>query len=115
MSRMVPVIRREFTEAVGSKAFLIGTIAGPLVIFGLFGLQFLVLAKSGGGEHRIALLDATERGIGERIVRQIESRDRGPSFIERASYVLTIETPASAAKQDAMDAASQRVGAKELD
>jgi ABC-2 type transport system permease protein len=112
---MVPVIKREFTEAVGSKAFLIGTILGPLLIFGLFGLQFLVLAKGGGGEHRIALLDATERGIGERVVQQLNDRGAATSFIERATYMLTVETPAAAAKQDATTAASQRVVAKELD
>ena len=115
MSRMVPVIKREFTEAVGSKAFLIGTILGPLLIFGLFGLQFLVLAKGGGGEHRITLLDATERGIGERVVLQLNDRDAATSFIERATYELSVETPAAAAKQDATTAASQRVVAKELD
>jgi ABC-2 type transport system permease protein len=112
---MVPVIKREFTEAVGSKAFLIGTILGPLLIFGLFGLQFLVLAKGGGGEHRITLLDATDRGIGDRVVAQINERDAGPSFIERATYVLDVETPDAAVKQDAVDAASARVVAKELD
>ena len=115
MSRMVPVIKREFTEAVGSKAFLIGTILGPLLIFGLFGLQFLVLAKGGGGEHRIMLLDATERGIGQRVVQQLNDRGAATSFIERATYMLTVETPAAAAKQDATTAASQRVVAKELD
>jgi ABC-2 type transport system permease protein len=112
---MVPVIKREFTEAVGSKAFLIGTILGPLLIFGLFGLQFLVLAKGGGGEHRVTLLDATERGIGERVVQQLNDRGAVTSFIERATYMLTVETPAAAAKQDATTAASQRVVAKELD
>lgn len=115
MSRMVPVIRREFTEAVGSKAFVIGTILGPLLIFALFGLQFLVLAKGGGGEHRIALLDATGRGIGERVSQRIDERESGPSFIERATYVLTVETPTAAAKADAIQAASGRVVAKELD
>lgn len=115
MSRMVPVIRREFTEAVGSKAFVIGTILGPLLIFGLFGLQFLVLAKAGGGEHRIALLDATDRGVGERVVQQIDERDRGPSFIERATYSLSVETATPAQKEEAFRAASERVVAKELD
>jgi ABC-2 type transport system permease protein len=115
MSRIVPVIKREFTEAVGSKAFIIGTIAGPLLIFGMFGLQFLVLAKSGGGEHRIALLDATERGIGERVVQHIGEREAGPSFIERASYDLRVETPPAATKDAAIEAASARVVAKELD
>jgi ABC-2 type transport system permease protein len=115
MSRMAPVIKREFTEAVGSKAFLIGTILGPLLIFALFGLQFLVIAKGGGGEHRILLLDATSRGLGERVVQQINERDTGPSFIERASYDLTVEMPAAATKQDAISAASERVVAKQLD
>ncbi|MBR9989994.1 MAG: hypothetical protein KFH98_09575, partial [Gemmatimonadetes bacterium] len=115
MSRIVPVVKREFTEAVGSKAFIIGTVVGPLLIFGLFGLQFLVLAKGGGGEHRIALLDATERGIGERVVQRMNERDTGPSFIERASYELSVETPAASTKDDATQAASARVVAKELD
>ena len=115
MSRMVPVIKREFTEAVGSKAFLIGTIVGPLLIFAMFGLQFLVLAKGGGGEHRIALLDATGRGIGDRVVQRINERDAGPSFIERASYVLSVETPAAQSKEATIQAASERVVAKELD
>lgn len=115
MSRMVPVIKREFTEAVGSKAFVIGTILGPLLIFGLFGLQFLVLAKAGGGEHRIALIDATDRGVGERVVQQINERDRGPSFIERATYSLTVEPAAVAARDEVIRAASERVVAKELD
>jgi hypothetical protein len=100
---------------VGSKAFIIGTILGPLLIFGLFGIQFLVLAKSGGGEHRVALLDATERGLGDRIVAQVESRDASPSFIERASYVLSVETPSATSKREAVQAASERVVAKELD
>jgi ABC-2 type transport system permease protein len=115
MSRMVPVIKREFTEAVGSKAFLIGTIVGPLLIFGMFGLQFLVLAKSGGGEHRIAILDATGQGIGERVVQRMNERDEGPSFIERATYSLSVETPSPEAREEVIQATSGRVVAKELE
>ena len=115
MSRMVPVIKREFTEAVGSKAFLIGTIVGPLLIFGMFGLQFLVLAKAGGGEHRVALLDATGQGIGDRVVQQVNERDAGPSFIERATYALSVETPAPESRDEMFQATSERVVAKELD
>src|SRR5690606_8223472 len=112
---IAPVIKREFTEAVGSRAFLIGTILGPLLIFGLFGLQFLIFAKSGGGEHRIAILDATGRGLGERVVQQVNGRDDMPSFISRATYELSVETPDASAKEEVMRAASQRVVAEELD
>ncbi|HEX6135212.1 MAG TPA: ABC transporter permease [Longimicrobiales bacterium] len=115
MSRIAPVIKREFTEAVGSKAFLIGTILGPLLIFALFGLQFLVIAKGGGGEHRVAILDATGRGLGERVVQQIDERDAAPSFISRATYRLTVETPEPGAKAAEFARASGRVVAKELD
>jgi ABC-2 type transport system ATP-binding protein len=37
MSRIVPIIKREFTQAVTSKAFIIGTMLGPLLIVGMFG------------------------------------------------------------------------------
>lgn len=115
MSRIGPVIKREFTEAVGSKAFLIGTILGPLLIFGMFGLQFLILAKSGGGEHRIAILDATGRGLGDRVVQHIDDRDDTPSFVSRASFEITVETRDPSTREESMRAASERVVAEELD
>ena len=115
MSRIVPVIKREFTEAVGSKAFVIGTILGPLLIFGLFGLQFLILAKSGGGEQRITIFDATGRGVGERVVARMSDAGDTPSFISRATYQLTVETPDPGAKEATTHAASERVLAEEID
>ena len=115
MSRIAPVIKREFTEAVGSKAFLIGTILGPLLIFGMFGLQFLVLAKGGGGEHRIALLDASGRGIAERVVERVQGERTVPSFVERARYELTVSTASAEQKAELTSAMSQRIVAKELD
>jgi ABC-2 type transport system permease protein len=115
MSRMKPVIKREFTEAVGSKAFLIGTVLGPLLIVGLFAVQFLILARSGGGDHRIAILDASGLGLGDRVVRVIEDRPAGPSFISRATLQLSVETPDAADRQAAMDRAAERVVAKELE
>ncbi|HUF51381.1 MAG TPA: ABC transporter permease [Longimicrobiales bacterium] len=115
MSRITPVIKREFTEAVGSKAFLIGTILGPLLIFAMFGLQFLVIAKGGGGEHRIAILDATGRGIGERVVQRVQEQNTGPSFIRRANYELTALAAGAAEKQAVTERESARIVAKELD
>lgn len=115
MSRMMPVVKREFTEAVGSKAFIIGTVLGPLLIIGLFAVQFLILARSGAGEHRIAILDATGLDLGDRVAATMQERGNVPSFISRASYELSVETAAPADRQAAMDRATQRVVAKELD
>jgi ABC-2 type transport system permease protein len=115
MSRMAPIIKREFTEAVGSKAFLIGTILGPVLIFGLFGLQMLVLAKGGGGEHRIAILDASGRGIGAGVVQRVQQERTTPSFISRAQYELSV-TPADDAERQTLTARmSERIVAKELE
>jgi ABC-2 type transport system permease protein len=115
MSRVVPIIRREFTEAVSSKAFIIGTILGPLLIFGVFGLQFLIIAKGGGGEHRIAVLDATGQGLGARVAQHLEQRDAGPSFISRAQLHLSVEQVDAAARQTATEQAARRVTRNELD
>jgi ABC-2 type transport system permease protein len=114
-SRMMPVIRREFTEAVTSKAFLIGTLLGPLLIFGMFGLQFLVIAKGGGGEHRIEVLDATGGGIGQQIVQRLEERPAVPSFVKRATYQLNVTAASGEDRQQRTQQASQRIVAKELD
>lgn len=116
MSRMVPVIKREFTEAVGSKAFVIGTILGPLLIFAMFGLQFLVLAKSGGGNQRVAILDATGAGIGQAVVTRIEEGTSDePSFITRATYDLRLEQVDAGSREQLFAERSAQVVAKELD
>jgi ABC-2 type transport system permease protein len=115
MSRIAPVIKREFTEAVSSKAFIIGTILGPLLIFGIFGAQFLIFAKSGGGEHSVAILDATERGLGARVVQAVQEREAGPSFVSRATLNLTVQEVSATDHAAETQGASGRVVAKELD
>jgi ABC-2 type transport system permease protein len=91
MSRIKPIIKREFTEAVGSKAFIIGTVIGPLLIFGLFGLEFLVMAKAGAGNQHIAILDASGLDIGTQVEAEITRRSGEPSFISRPTFDLDVE------------------------
>ena len=52
------VIRREYLERVRSKAFIIGTIVGPILMGGIMVLPMLV-ASRGGDLLRVAVLDAT--------------------------------------------------------
>jgi ABC-2 type transport system permease protein len=116
MSRMAPIIKREFTQAVGSKAFLIGTILGPLLIMGIFALQFLILAKSGGGMHRIALVDATGHHIGEEVEAAMAERAAAaPSFVNRATYDFESLTAAPAARDAISAHLTRRIVDKELD
>src|SRR5690349_476020 len=95
MSRMLPVLKREFTQAVTSRAFLVGTILGPLLLVGVFAIQFLIIAKSGASTQRVTIVDATGRGMGDRVVAMLRERQKStPSFIARATYTLTQEQAA---------------------
>lgn len=114
-SRMTPIFKREFTEAVSSKAFIIGTVLGPLLIFGLFGLQFLVIAKGGGGDHSVVIYDATGRGIGPLVEQRISEQSAMPSFMDRPTIDLTIQEAGETEKAQLMEQTSQRILAKELD
>src|SRR5215217_6388283 len=115
MSRMAPIIKREFTQAVGSKAFLIGTILGPLLIIGVFALQFLILAKSGGGIHRIAIIDGTGEHMGEEVEAAVAERTAAPSFVNRATYDFEVLTAAPAARDAITAHFRRRIVARELD
>lgn len=116
MSRIAPVIRREFTEAVGSKAFLIGTILGPLLIMGMFAAQFLIVAKSGGGTQHIVLVDATAANMGEALRASLEQRTSDmPSFVARATYEMDVEPLAGRDQAAVTEQLRQRVRGKEID
>lgn len=116
MSRIAPVIKREFTEAVGSKAFLIGTILGPLLIVAMFAAQFLIVAKSGGGTQHIVLVDATGANMGEALRTSVEQRtSRLPSFMARATYELEVEALAGRDTAALTEQLRQRVLGKQID
>jgi len=59
VSRLWPVVRREYLERVRSKAFVIGTILGPALMAAFTVLPGLVMAKQRGKPLRIAVLDAS--------------------------------------------------------
>jgi ABC-2 type transport system permease protein len=89
MGRVKPIMKREFTQAVMSRAFLVGTILGPLLIVGIFAVQVLIILKSGGGEHRIAIVDATGRGLAAPVAMIAEQRAAtGPSFMAKPTYTF---------------------------
>jgi len=57
-SKLWAVIRREYLERVRSKAFIIGTIVGPILMGLIMVLPVLIMGK-GGDLLRVAVLDAT--------------------------------------------------------
>jgi len=60
LDRLWPVVRREYLERVRSRAFLIGTVAAPLLLAGVLLLPAMMMkGQHGGRPLRVAVLDAT--------------------------------------------------------
>ncbi|HEX6309294.1 MAG TPA: ABC transporter permease [Longimicrobiales bacterium] len=116
MSRIRPIIKREFSQAVTSRSFLIGTVLGPVLIVGILALQIFIVMMSGGGRHRVAIVDGTGRGIADRIAAAAAQRaGAGPSFVAKPVYTFeTVE--AREEEYDALSAAlTRRIMDEELD
>jgi ABC-2 type transport system permease protein len=83
-AKLWAVVRREYVERVRTKAFLIGTILGPLIMSALMIVPILV-ARSGGKLLSVAVLDQTGT-VGpavEQALRDARSDDK-PRFDVRA-------------------------------
>ncbi|HSJ13958.1 MAG TPA: ABC transporter permease [Longimicrobiales bacterium] len=115
MSRIMPVFKREFTEAVGTRSFLIGTILGPLLMVGIFAAQFLIIAKSGGGNHEIAILDASGRGLGAGVGQVLEAPQPRIGFIAIPTFSVQVERVDAGTREQAAERLRARVLAEELD
>ena len=86
------VIRREYLERVRSKAFIIGTILGPLLMGLLMVMPVLIMGK-GGKLLRVAVLDASGdlQSEVEESLREAR-RDDEPRFDVRPSGEGTVES-----------------------
>ena len=83
MSRLGPVVRREYLERVRSKAFVISTVLGPLIMAGLILVPAFVMSKQRGRALRVTVLDATGQ-LRERIEASLQER---PSGAQRFAFV----------------------------
>lgn len=81
MTRLLVVLRREYLERVRSRAFLIGTLLGPLLLLALSLGPTLLLSGQHGRPLRIAVLDDSAR-VGEALVLTLQARrdDGRPRF-----------------------------------
>lgn len=73
MSRTWPVIKREFTEMVRTKAYVLGTLLGPVIIAAFIGVPVLFLRAGGGGERHVRVLDATGTAVGQEIAAGLDA------------------------------------------
>ena len=78
------VIRREYLERVRTKAFVIGTILGPMLMGGMMMVPPMLAASQGSELLRVAVLDATGRSR-RRWRRRSRSARRRQGALRRAS------------------------------
>jgi ABC-2 type transport system permease protein len=72
VSRLWPIIRREYVERVRSKAFIVSTLGGPILMLACTALPTLLEARQTGRSLRVSIADETgemapavERGLAE--------------------------------------------------
>lgn len=75
-ARTATVVRREFMERVRSRAYLVSTVVGPLLLFGVMVVPALVASRQRTKALKVAVLDETgrlraevEASLGRRKVR----------------------------------------------
>ena len=108
MREVMIIVRREFLERVRTRAFVIGTLAFPILMVAIMVLPNL---GDGGGERKLALIDETEARIGDTFVTALElatadrSEDDYSYAIERVPGRL----------DDARDDLHARIAADELE
>ncbi len=76
MNKLWAIIRREFLARVQSRAFVISTVLGP-VIMGVFFILPVVLTNRNTGAKHIAVVDASAQGVGGRVAEALGAERRG--------------------------------------
>jgi ABC-2 type transport system permease protein len=59
MSKVLAIVRREYLERVRTKAFIIGTVLGPVFMAAIVGAPILLAGTEQGGQQRIMVIDQT--------------------------------------------------------
>jgi ABC-2 type transport system permease protein len=95
MSKLFAIIRREFIERVRTKAFMIGTIMGPLLFYAVGKLPQLMMGKASGAQN-IAVVDASAGHVAPRLLDSLSSERIGAGDERRYHFVTVTADPARA-------------------
>ena len=71
MRQVWVVLRREYLERVRTKGFIIGTIALPLFMIGIMGLNVFIAVQASDSDRELALVDFTG-SIGEAVAGRLD-------------------------------------------
>ncbi|HUP01473.1 MAG TPA: ABC transporter permease [Gemmatimonadota bacterium] len=94
-ARTWAVVRREFAAFVRTRAYVLGTLFGPLMI-ALVILLPIWLLSGGGGTRAVAIIDETGTDLGGRVAAALTARAgfEGAAGGETAVYRVQVETVA---------------------
>lgn len=83
MKKVLIIIKREYLVRVRTRAFVIGTIASPLLMLGLITLP-VFFATRGGGDRRVTVLDQSgDPELFDAIKRSVEGKLDAPEELNR--------------------------------
>ncbi|HSO75552.1 MAG TPA: hypothetical protein VLU47_12020, partial [Blastocatellia bacterium] len=83
MKKILIIIKREFLVRVRTRAFLIGTLATPLLMLGLIVLP-IFFATRGGGDRRVTVLDQSgDPELFDAIDRSVQGKAGAPEELNR--------------------------------
>jgi ABC-2 type transport system permease protein len=94
-AKLWAVVRREYLERVRTKAFVVGTVLGPVLMTALMVIPALV-ARSGGKPLSVSVLDRTGAAG-----PAVEKALREARFDDKARFEVRPAPPGPAAEQDA--------------
>jgi ABC-2 type transport system permease protein len=102
--RLATVVRREYVERVRSKAFVVSTFLGPLLVLGFLIGPTMLMQRQRGKPLRVAVVDAT--GALRAAVEQALARPHaaaGPRFVIVPPAPGDPETARRAGRDDVLD------------
>lgn len=108
MHKLWAVIRREFMVRVHTRAFVIGTILGPLVMGFLF-VGPMLLQSRDKAPKRMVVLDEASGEFGARVTQALESARRGTAPDAAPRYVVRL-VEAGAGDQATLDSLIRLTG-----
>lgn len=88
MHKLAAVIRREFLARVRTKAFVIGTLLGPIFLVGMFTIPMLIFGK-GSGRIDLVVLDAASGDLGARAADAISQVIVNKADTTQTQYMVT--------------------------
>ena len=116
MYKLFAIIRREFIERVRTKAFLIGTLMGPVLFYAISKLPQLMMGKA-SGVQTIAVVDASTAHVSGRLLDSLSKEKLGAESILRYRFITVTADPdrASAVRDSVLPSVDRRDEGGEAD